>query len=547
MRRRCVSLVAIFCLCAAQGLSLSPVGGQEPQEKQLSKEELKKKLRKIQVGKDTTFIEGPLDAEGNVDFLAAMNARLSEGVTPENNAVVELWMAAGPDFYSLETVGSREFFGEIGIRRFPSYDPFLVDWQDFALPPPAKELTDEESDAEMAYAEENSQYYELERRLLEASARPWTDEEFPQLAKWLERNEKPLKHIEKAVERERFYEPMSWSLTSLEYELYEVAEPTVEAALTASNLLAVRAMHRLGSGDLQGAAEDAYRLHRLAALVCLSPTSYAWQCGSDIRATACGASRALADCPEAASALLLAHLAKLGDMPKDKYLVERYDFFERLICLAIMEHTIRSALKDADNEVRSSNRDLAKALDAAFGNHFMDWSEPLRIGNRFFDQTAAALRKPTVKETHEALGKVTDDYYEFVGEDEEEQPNLLLRIFQQKSIGKALGRDVAKTLLDGYFYPADEYYDFYQQDRKLLDMTKIALAIAAYQRDNGTYPLSIATLTPRYLPLIPIDADNGRPYQIRLSVVSLGIDGQDDDVSQGYDDMDVRLRELPAK
>ncbi|TWT39250.1 hypothetical protein [Blastopirellula retiformator] len=543
MRRRYVSLVVLFCLCTVQGVSPSPSFGEEPDQQQLSKEELKKKLRKIQIGKETTHIEGPLDADGNVDYLKAMNARLKEGVEPENNAVIELWLAAGPDYWAAENIGTRDFFGEIGLRRFPSYDPFLVDWQDFALPPPTEKADDEDVDYEL----ENKQYYELENRLLEATARPWTDEEFPQMAKWLKRNEKPLQHIEKAVERDHFYEPVCWSLGSLEYEMYEVAEPTVEIAVNAADLLAARAMHRLGAGDLSGAAEDAVRLHRLAGLVCTSPTVYAWQCGGDIRYTACGVSRTLADHPEATSDFLLAHQAKIDEVPQDKFLLERYGYFERLLCLAKIELTIRMALHEAFDKTRDRDRDFAKVLDAAFGNHLMDWNEPLRIGNEFYDKTDAAMRKPTVKASHEALSKVSDQYWEFVSEDEEEQPNLLLRIFQQKSIGKALGRDVAKSLLDRYFYPADDYYDCYRRDRKLLDMTKIALAVAAYQRDHGNFPMSAATLTPKYLPQMLIDDDNGRPYQIRLSVYSLGIDGQDDEVSQGYDDMDVRLRELPAK
>ncbi|PQO47319.1 hypothetical protein [Blastopirellula marina] len=541
MRLRLVSWVSLLCLCAAQAVSYAPLYGDEPETKKISKEEIQKRLRKIQIGKETTFIEEPLNDQGNVDYLAAMNARLSDGVTPENNAVVELWLAAGPEYWSLETVGSREFFGAIGVKRFPSYDPFLVDWQDFALPTPTNSDDEEESMGD------NSQYYELEERLLEAMGRPWTDEEFPQLAKWLDRNAKPLAHIEKAVERDHFYEPICWSLSSLEYDMYEVAEPTVGVAMEATDLLAARAMRRLGAGDLQGCAEDAYRLHRLAALVCLSPTSYAWQCGGEMRSAACGVSRAMADYPDATSDMLLAHLKRIDEVPQDPYAIERYDYFERLIFLAIMEGTIHSALKDAFDETRSRDRDFAKVLDAAFGNHFMDWNEPLRVGNKYFNDTVAAMKKPTVKESYDALDKVSDDYYEFVTEDEEEQPNLLLRIFQQKSIGKALGRDVAKALMDGYFYPADDYYDSYQRARKQLDLTKIAVAVAAYQRDNGTYPLSIGSLTPKYLPKVPIDADNGRPYQIRLSIVSLGIDGLDDAVSQGYDDMDVRLRELPAK
>ena len=44
--------------------------------------------RPITIGKATTFVTGPLEDNGDVDFEAALNDRLGEGVTPDANAVV---------------------------------------------------------------------------------------------------------------------------------------------------------------------------------------------------------------------------------------------------------------------------------------------------------------------------------------------------------------------------------------------------------------------------------------------------------------------------
>ncbi len=41
---------------------------------------------KITVGKDTTYITGPLNADGTVNYVAYINAKHSKGVTPRNNA-----------------------------------------------------------------------------------------------------------------------------------------------------------------------------------------------------------------------------------------------------------------------------------------------------------------------------------------------------------------------------------------------------------------------------------------------------------------------------
>ena len=46
---------------------------------------------KLPIGKETTYVDGPLDKEGYVDYESALNDRLGEGITPEQNANVLLW------------------------------------------------------------------------------------------------------------------------------------------------------------------------------------------------------------------------------------------------------------------------------------------------------------------------------------------------------------------------------------------------------------------------------------------------------------------------
>jgi hypothetical protein len=48
---------------------------------------------KFPLGKDTTVVVGPLDADGYVDYEAVLNARFGKGVTPATNACAGLWPA----------------------------------------------------------------------------------------------------------------------------------------------------------------------------------------------------------------------------------------------------------------------------------------------------------------------------------------------------------------------------------------------------------------------------------------------------------------------
>ena len=51
---------------------------------------------KFRLGKETTYVTGPLDREGYIDYEAAINERLRQGIKPETNGNVLLWQAWGP-------------------------------------------------------------------------------------------------------------------------------------------------------------------------------------------------------------------------------------------------------------------------------------------------------------------------------------------------------------------------------------------------------------------------------------------------------------------
>src|SRR5438132_12254874 len=48
------------------------------------------------VGTQTTYVTGPLDKHGYVDYVTALNERLRNGIAPEDNANVLIWQALGP-------------------------------------------------------------------------------------------------------------------------------------------------------------------------------------------------------------------------------------------------------------------------------------------------------------------------------------------------------------------------------------------------------------------------------------------------------------------
>ena len=73
----------------------------------------------------TTFVTRPLDSSGHIDFVAALNERLSRGVTPENNANVAIWKVLGPKPQGTENVPVG-FFVKMGMQSPPVAGDYFI-------------------------------------------------------------------------------------------------------------------------------------------------------------------------------------------------------------------------------------------------------------------------------------------------------------------------------------------------------------------------------------------------------------------------------------
>ena len=126
----------------------------------------------LEIGPETTVISRPLLPDGRVDYLTAMDERMRNGVTPDNNAAVLLIRAFGPKV--IEAEHRREYFRLLGVPE-PSLEGDYVitqmDWVDRHFPENVI-LSDWQQRA----------YEEFD----EARRRPWSREDFPEASAWLE-------------------------------------------------------------------------------------------------------------------------------------------------------------------------------------------------------------------------------------------------------------------------------------------------------------------------------------------------------------------------
>ncbi|HEV3447483.1 MAG TPA: hypothetical protein VG099_22775, partial [Gemmataceae bacterium] len=75
------------------------------------------------------LVTGPLDKDGYVEYVTALNERLGKGTTPEKNANVLICQALGP--HPEGSILPAEYFQWLGIDPPPEKGAYLVSWNSY--------------------------------------------------------------------------------------------------------------------------------------------------------------------------------------------------------------------------------------------------------------------------------------------------------------------------------------------------------------------------------------------------------------------------------
>src|SRR5438552_13847534 len=85
------------------------------------------------VSPETTYVTGPLDKDGYVDYVTALNERLSKEINPDNNANVLIWKAVGP--HAEGATMPKEYWKWLGTDPPPDEGDYFVGYVTFVKGP----------------------------------------------------------------------------------------------------------------------------------------------------------------------------------------------------------------------------------------------------------------------------------------------------------------------------------------------------------------------------------------------------------------------------
>ena len=445
----------------------------------------------ITISRETTYFTEPLNDDGTVNYVAAVNRRYGKGVTPENNAAVLVVRAIG--LGRMTKANRRKFLSRLGISSLPKQGDYFVPLNDYVA---ANVLKGLDSDLDLI------------------GGQLWTAKDYPVLADWLKANEKPLSLLVAASRRSRYFVPLVSSSQPPEYLDATVSGPGSSRLRSMSIALVARAMLRAGREDFEGAHSDLMALHRLSRLLGTHPMLVATLLG--VVAVGQGGQGHLA---LARGGWLTADQARrvtadldgLVPMPD---LVDAFDVGERLVYLSGVTSLARAA--------GGGGRKESPLVPGTTTESGIDWNRILRKGNVWSDRWVEAARKKTFAERNAALAVVNQELSEACDLAVKQMRgvgrfSLTARLF---FAGRQARRRIVTEILEWALFTItavslDGTMAEFECDVMQSDLVKVAMALTAYRIERGEYPAKLSGLSPDYLAAIPLDRFVDRPLVYR--------------------------------
>jgi hypothetical protein len=445
----------------------------------------------IIVAPDTTVFTEPLQSNGSVDYIAAVNAQESRGITSTNNAACLLIRITRAELKPSYIQQRAETLRLLGVEDKPEDNIAWQFWRGFKHPMP----TDNP---------ENPGYVD---RFELAKGQPWSAQEIPELAEWLKSNERAFTIAEEASKRNRFWLPNV--LLPGDSGLISVQHPGLDILANIRAGLCIRSMLRLQQGDTSGALQDLLTAQRLGHLLCQSAEPTTLVFGTTFQEAACRSAWWLLQTPGIPtdqlrrSSIDLIAVGSIPNPPRQLWRLARYRFLDSVQILAAAQN--KELLKHMKaNELPKFQGALADAKIP-----LLDWNRVLRFGNSFYDALEKddsllpadqrAADKKAFNERYAQLEKTAEAADVGAGGN---PPKWILP--QAGETRDVYSDRVGAVILMMQMPSFGRISEIIRRCNARVDWTaRAGVALAIYRNEHGEYPATLDALIPKYLPHLP--------------------------------------------
>jgi hypothetical protein len=486
------------------------------------------------VSPETTFFTAPLTADGKVDYVVALNRKLSEGVTPQCNACVDVWQAVGPRPEG-ENPPNAEYFEWLGIPCPPEAGAYLMNWETFQ-----KQIRPEDDPLRLPF--ENDPLALVERP--EYFQRwPWKTTDAPDVSAWLTANEKPLRAVELGSTKLDYFHPLHRIENGTDQGLFGTKYSHAQIMRLAPILLVTRAMRHLGDGRIEAAWSDLMVSHRMARLMQRGASIIEYLVGLAMETQTIQGEILFLNHAKSTPQEWSARLKQIQSLPRGGTTADKYGITERACFLDSMYDIVEFGFKRFQKRIAMSEKQNRSFL---FRRSF-DWDVANRRINFWIDRTVEAIqmepysaRKDMMKERVSELKTIRQQY---------RTDSFLNEIGTTQTRSERLADLVIVLLLPSYSIIREAEDKLLQQRRNL----EVGFALAIFKAETGSFPTVLGELTPKHLSAVPTDLFNEQPLHYEKTaegylLYSVGPNMVDDGGATKDDQPpgdDIRLR-IPA-
>lgn len=428
--------------------------------------------------------------------LRKLNSSLSQGVSPQQNAVVILVEIFSPAvFEPALRPDSMDMLGIVSVSeqspRFEYIGPYV------------KKQVDSPDDYDQIEELTN----QIHVGLLDVAVRPWQRADNEALAGYLDENQDALNLFVAASKLPKYYAPllaeeMSPSLMSasmaVEYRLEFVCR-----------CLNARATLRLAEKDLDGGFSDLLASHRIARLLAAgSPLDVSIAKAHQIDAITCRTEMGIMESGILSGAQALQLLGILSKLPEITAPEIAADIGER----AIIQQEIDLLQTDEDSVIgffEHGEEDVSSEVEA-FQKAEIQWDLVRERANEIQDNVVQALSMhKNLKLQLKRFQQLEEQFEQWKAANDEHETSFEESFRADPArTSREIGESIAYALRTNCWQRKLTH----SRGQNRSAMVLIGLALISYHSQYETYPADLTDLAPQFLPTVPLDVFSNEPF-----------------------------------
>lgn len=466
----------------------------------------------IRISKETTRISGPLRKDGNVDYLAAINKEGSQGVTPANNAAVPIWQAFGRQELVPELV--PEYFRRLGMTPPPEEGEYYIDLEEFLE---QEHLASGGEDTVVALSAVRDK---ATRLFDDVMSGPWSEKKYPQVVRWLKRNERTLKMAHEASRRTHYYMPYITGGEEQEEEeevsLVMMLLPGAVHGRTMARLLLIDGFGHIGSGTLQKAREDFLACHRLGRVCSKGGTLIEGLVGNAIDGIAIRGEIALVEHGGLSVDELRSYQQQLDQLAPFASMVEKITVLERYLFLDVAQNLARrgpAVFREIGLENNANASPLLESVGRGLFSALVDWNIVMEMGNDAYDriEKIGAIKSLSEREKKfEEFEKEIQEMARHAGNAGALAQQLLLK---GKNVRQVVSEQMGSILIALLLPSVTRAVDVPERGMMNTQMAQTAMGLSMFHKQHGRYPARLGELVPVFIKKVPIDIYSEKPVR----------------------------------